>query len=306
MNVFFIFLLGFLVSSCTKSNHPSEIAPKIDFIEPTNLMKTKQLVKVKFTKVKAADWEVNRSGLINLDDPKSQAAGLVDGKEPIQIYFYVVDHPSAGRFFIDSGIEDALLQDARNSKIPYLIYTLMNMESLNIHQSTKAWIQRNPRPIKGVFLTHMHIDHLMGFPDLPKDINIYVGPSENSSKTFQNIAVNKITTYFLDGHRPLQELQFQKPRPDLVRAIDFFGDQSFIVFHLPGHTPGSLGFFIRGEDMDHLVVGDTSHTRWGWEHSVSPGSYTENRKQNQEKLDWLTAFAGRYPEVLVHLGHQSR
>src|SRR4051812_571931 len=44
--------------------------------------------------VNAANWKVERSGLINLDNPKAKAAGLEDPPEAIHIFFHVIRHPT--------------------------------------------------------------------------------------------------------------------------------------------------------------------------------------------------------------------
>ncbi|HEM46758.1 MAG TPA: MBL fold metallo-hydrolase, partial [Alphaproteobacteria bacterium] len=45
---------------------------------------------IRLEKIVAADWAVPRSGLVNLSHPRARAAGLEDGEEPIQIYFYAL------------------------------------------------------------------------------------------------------------------------------------------------------------------------------------------------------------------------
>lgn len=51
-------------------------------------------------------------------------------------------------------------------------------------------------------------------------------------------------------------------------------------------------------------TGDTSHTRWGWEHGVEPGSYTADQPTNLESLLLLKALVGRHPATDIRLGHQ--
>ena len=58
--------------------------------------------------VVAADWAVERSGLINLDHPTAKAAHLEDGDEPIQIYMHALRHPKFGLFLVDTGVEAAV------------------------------------------------------------------------------------------------------------------------------------------------------------------------------------------------------
>src|SRR3954466_4834730 len=53
----------------------------------------------------SATWQVDREGLINLDDPKAKAAHLVDGPEPIDLFIHVIHHPEQGLYLVDSGVE---------------------------------------------------------------------------------------------------------------------------------------------------------------------------------------------------------
>src|SRR4051812_15005451 len=52
--------------------------------------------------VNSTDWAVPRSGVINLDSARAEAAGLKDGDEPIAVFAYVLRHPTRGVFLVDS------------------------------------------------------------------------------------------------------------------------------------------------------------------------------------------------------------
>src|SRR5262245_542495 len=58
-----------------------------------------------------ADWEVARSGLINLESPEAKAAGLKDGPEPIVIAFHALRHPTQGLYLVDTGVERKMKDD---------------------------------------------------------------------------------------------------------------------------------------------------------------------------------------------------
>src|SRR5215475_4759054 len=40
--------------------------------------------------VVSATWQVDRSGLIDLEDPRAEAAHLTDGLEPIDLFIHVI------------------------------------------------------------------------------------------------------------------------------------------------------------------------------------------------------------------------
>lgn len=258
---------------------------------------------VQLTQVVAADWAVDRGGLINLDHPKAEAAGLEEGMEDIQIFFYVLEHPTRGTFLIDTGVAESF---RRPDDVPVsaLVAAAMNMEALKIHVDTRQWIAANG-PVQGVFLTHLHLDHIMGLPDLPQDTPVYTGPGEAAASQFMNMFVQGTTDDLLEGLGALQEWRFA---PDasgrLDGVLDVFGDGTVFAIHVPGHTPGSTAFLVRTPQGPQLIVGDASHTTWGWEHGVEPGFFNMDGARSVQSLGKLKALEEALPGVIVHIGHQ--
>jgi glyoxylase-like metal-dependent hydrolase (beta-lactamase superfamily II) len=86
--------------------------------------------------------------------------------------------------------------------------------------------------------------------------------------------------------------------------LDVFGDGSVWALWVPGHTPGSVAYVVRTTHGPVLLTGDASHTRWGWEHNVEPGSFSGNMPKSVESFTRLKALAEKVPGIDVHLGHQ--
>jgi glyoxylase-like metal-dependent hydrolase (beta-lactamase superfamily II) len=257
--------------------------------------------------VNSSDWSVNRSGLINLDHPTAKRAGLEEGDEPIQIFFHVLRHPTRGTFLVDTGVETALRDAPEKSVVDPggLVATVMHMERLKIQQPLGAWLAKEPKPVAGVFLTHLHLDHILGMPDLPAATPIYTGPGEAGAKGFGNVFVRGITERALAGKPALSEWAFAQEKSGLFEgAVDVFGDGSVWALWVPGHTPGSTAYLVRSTRGPVLLVGDACHTRWGWEHAVEPGSFTADAPRGVESLEQLKAFVSAHPNVEVRLGHQ--
>jgi hypothetical protein len=53
-----------------------------------------------------------------------------------------------------------------------------------------------------------------------------------------------------------------------------------------------------------LLTGDCSHTRWGWDNGVEPGTYTGDQPQNAVSLARLRRLVAEHRSVSVRLGHQ--
>ncbi|TGK14019.1 MBL fold metallo-hydrolase [Leptospira fletcheri] len=260
---------------------------------------------VGFQKIVSADWAVDRGGLINLKDPKAREAKLEPGKEPIQIYFYVIDHPKFGRYVIDTGVAEVFRKDPKEWPISSIVASAMNTADLKIHVTSEEWLKKENKNVNGIFLTHMHMDHIMGTLDFPSGTPIFTGKQESTKRNFLNLFVQGTTDRLLGPAPALEELTFTETETAAARVLDFFGDQSFYILQVPGHTVGSLAFLVRSSSGLQLVTGDTCHTRWGWENSVIPGSFTADPERNRESLDFLKALAAKYPKIQVHPGHQS-
>ncbi len=251
---------------------------------------------VTLERVVAARWAVSRAGLINLDHPK--AAALEDGLEPIEIYFYVVRHPDAGTFWIDSGVAEQFADPDADTFVGGMVASQMNLDRLEVETSTAEWIATHGAP-DGVFLSHLHLDHVMGLPDLPAETPLYVGPGETATTSFLNLFVRGSISRAMEAQGALRELDVGDQR-----VLDVFGDQSFFALHVPGHTAGSLAFVARTTEGPVLLTVDTCHTRFGWEHAVESGDFTEDQAMHREQLAWLRELAARAPSMQVYLGHQ--
>jgi len=256
--------------------------------------------------VAAADWEVDRAGLINLDHPKAVAAGLEGGAEPIQIYFHALRHPARGTYLVDTGVERALHADPAHAALRGLVVSVMGVEKMRIHVDTASWIARQREPIAGVFFTHLHLDHVLGTPDIPRGTPLYAGPGEASASGFLNLFIQPDTDRAFEGHAPIGAWGF-KPDPDrrFAGVLDVFGDKTVWALSTPGHTPGSTAYVVRTPAGPVMLTGDNCHTAWGWEHLVEPGEFTADQGANAAVLRELHALAERHPSIDVRLGHQA-
>lgn len=258
---------------------------------------------VRVTRVLAADWAVERAGVIDLDDPRAARAGLEPGLEQIQIYFYVIDHPTRGRFLIDSGVA-ASFRELDTAPVTSMIREGLNLDGLVVREDMKAWVEANG-PIAGIFLTHSHIDHIMGLPDIPASVPVYFGPGETRVRELTHLFTRRTVDAMIDPERDVFQWRFEPGLDDRFEGIlDVFGDGSFYVLYTPGHTAGSVSFLAITDGDPVLMVGDASHTDWGWRHCVPPGTYNQDLAKSRESLIRLRSLEDAIPGLTVYLGHQ--
>jgi glyoxylase-like metal-dependent hydrolase (beta-lactamase superfamily II) len=257
--------------------------------------------------INSADWSVPLAGLLNLNSPAAKEAGLKDRDEPIQVYAHLLKHPQRGNYLVDTGVSKKLVDDPSNEGVNWLIQKVMHTEKIQIRKSTAEILHGMDGKLSGVFFTHLHIDHISGLPDIPNDVPLYIGAAESTATSFKNMFVRGATNQLLQDKQPLQEWHFQPdPQNKFDGIIDVFKDGSVFAISVPGHTPGSVAFLIRTTHGPVLLTGDTSHTRWGWEHTVEPGDFTEDGERNLQSLKRLKELVAKYQQIEVRFGHQHK
>jgi N-acyl homoserine lactone hydrolase len=299
-----ILLTLMFLTGCAATSHsaqPATLGATKSSAELTALLA--QPGPIELESINSADWVVDRSGLINLKNGAAKQARLEDGDEPIQIYFHVIRHPTKGTFIVDTGVETALRDAPEKSALSGMIRSAMHMEKMKVHQPLGEWVAKEK--LNGVFLTHLHLDHVSGMPDVPNDTPIFTGPGETVASKLMHAFTAGSINKALEGKGALNEWQFEADASGTFDGVlDIFGDGSVWALWVPGHTPGSTAYLVRTTTGPVLLTGDASHTRWGWDNHVEPGSFTEDAVTGTESFKKLQAFAAAHPEVEVRVGHQ--
>lgn len=299
-------ILALLLQGCALSSHPvgnQAIGRASGSAEMEGLIDRPGTVRLET--ITSADWQVPLSGILNLKNPAAVEAKLVDRDEPIHVYAHLIRHPQRGNFLVDTGVSQKLVDDPGAVGLNWLVRTAMHVEKLHLVNSTGKMQQGLDGGLSGVLFTHLHLDHISGLPDIPNQVPLYAGASETSATSLKNLFVRGATDSLLEGHPPLQQWNFQPdPQQRFAGVIDVFEDGSVFAISVPGHTHGSVAFLVRTVDGPVLLTGDTCHTRWGWEHTVEPGDFSDDARSNLASLESLKQLVARHPGISVRLGHQ--
>lgn len=308
----FWFIRGLMLSvalamqGCSTTSHL--VAP-IRAGQPSSSSAMERLIDqpgpIELQTINSADWRVPLSGLLNLDSDAAKAAHLTDRDEPIQVFAHVIRHPQRGIYLVDSGVSHIVVDQPDSVGLNSMIRKSLPVETMKINRSAADIVSGLRSKLAGVFFTHLHIDHIAGVPELPNDVQLFIGTSESSERSLLHIFTQSPTDTLLQGKPQFQEWQF-RPDPDrqFEAVTDVFGDGTIFAISVPGHTGGSTAYLVRTTKGPVLLTGDASHTRWGWEHGVEPGTYTNDQARNLQNLTRLRALVVRHPGIEVRLGHQ--
>jgi len=245
--------------------------------------------------VTSARWSVPRKGLIDLDDPL--AVDLPTDDAPIVLPVHLFHHPDGRTFVVDTGVSDARVRGEADAA-----RGLVGSYIKDIEAEIGLGSLLEGRQVAAVVLTHTHLDHVLGLIDVPMDVPVYVGPGETSNRQGDHALLKGFYRRTFAG-RDLRELPFDDLLGELP-ATDLAGDGSLWLVHSPGHTPGSQVVIAATKDGPVVVLGDTSHTRWGWDHGVPPGTFSNDPEQGKISFSAMKALVEAHPGTDVFVGHE--
>jgi hydroxyacylglutathione hydrolase len=112
----------------------------------------------------------------------------------------------------------------------------------------KKFIDENDLKIKNILLTHAHIDHVLG---LQWAFNEYQVP----------VLLHEIEQEMLDRN-PMDAMRFGFQFSKFIGKISYLkeneilklDEDEFKIIHLPGHSPGHIGFY--NETQNFIISGD--------------------------------------------------
>jgi glyoxylase-like metal-dependent hydrolase (beta-lactamase superfamily II) len=250
----------------------------------------------------SARWAVPLGAVVNRDHPA--AAGLSQQLVPIELVVHTLVHPEFGLYVIDSGITRDRAAGGHGPVIGHVARAAL--ASIEPVSPLLDILELEGQALRGVFLTHTHIDHVLGLVDLPFDVPVTVGPGEGERNAIEDAALAPTIEAALAG-RTVLEWPFDGAPPlgQVDAAVDVFGDGSLLALSVPGHSHGSTAFLVRSSSGPVLLTGDCSHTLWGWANGVEPGYLSADGDDNARSLRALRALADATPGIRVLVGHET-
>lgn len=247
---------------------------------------------------------INKKGTLNPNHPNAE--NIEDEPLNVPIIVHLIHHHKFGDYFVDAGLDSSYYQNPHGEVKGLFagLYKKLGFGDIYFqekNQDIAYHIKKNSIELNGVFLSHLHSDHIAGIRELPKDIPYYVGKGEKyiDRKPF-------FYNDYLKGIEVLYEIDFSKAHnmPILGPCVDIFGEGSFWAIPTPGHTRGHMSFLINSIDGPILLTSDACFIKLGFEKGVGSSSYTDDVEMAQSSLNNLIEFKRVYPQIRVCPGHE--
>ncbi len=237
---------------------------------------------------------INKKGTLNPEHPLAQ--DIKDEELEVPILAYWIQNEKQGDYLLDAGLDKSYYQDPRGGIKKPLADEFIQKKDQNI----KFHIEKKKIQLKGVFLSHLHPDHIAGIRELSKNIPYVIDKNEFKEYKPENYG------NFLKNLKILYEIEFSKINeiPPLGPSVDLLGDGSLWAISTPGHTPGHISFLINSYNGPIFLTMDACFIQENLEKKVAPSSYTWNVKLAQRTLEKIIRFLKEYPQVKVVCGHE--
>ncbi len=238
--------------------------------------------------------QINRWGTINPEHPRAEEVEEEELEVPILCYW--IHHKTKGDYLLDAGLDASYYQDPGGG--------LEGKDVDQFHQEKDQNIAHHLEireiHLEGVFLSHLHADHVAGQRELPKNIPYVVGKGEYEDYH------PEVHGDFLQGLEALYEIDFSSADeiPPLGHSVDLLGDGSLWAILTPGHTKGHISFLVNGYDGPVFLTMDAAFIRENLDLGVAPSDYTRDAELAQETLEKIIKFSRIYPQVEVQAGHE--
>lgn len=176
----------------------------------------------------------------------------------------LICHPDKGWVLFDTGYSPEFYE--ATSSFPNSIYAKATKVQISKEETVAAQLKKfnvSTEEVRHIIISHFHADHIGGLKDFP-EAKFYcsrTGYEEvlhiNSLMAFRKaILPSLIPEDFDDRAVFVEDFARCSEDPILGKEYDLFGDQSLLLYELPGHARGQLGIRLRTEKGGYFLIAD--------------------------------------------------
>lgn len=145
-------------------------------------------------------------------------------------------------------------------------------------------------PVEGILLTHTHFDHIAALDEVAYefDVGVYVAAEER--EWLRDAELNGSLKLEGQGLKPINS---DIDATVIGEGEHQVGSYKFQVLHLPGHSPGSLGYYFKDEEA--ILSGDVLFNKGVGRTDLRQGDFNTLMRSIKDKLFALDESVEIYP-----------
>jgi len=225
--------------------------------------------------------------------------------DDVPVPVFLVTHPTAGHFLIDTGMHRSCAHSGGGNLGPVGRFYRITM---NPGQSTAERLEArgiSPESIRLVVMTHLHNDHASACKDFPNAT--FVADTKeweaaHAKRAWQKGYVAEQFDLAVDWRGIDYFGQDSNHFAGFSRTVDLFGDGSVHLVSTPGHADGHQSVILRLDHGEILVTGDAAPTVAILNGEAEPLLHSD-RHQFQRSLREIRTYMQQTPNALVIPGH---
>ena len=219
---------------------------------------------------------------------------------------FLVEHPGAGPFLVDTGLHASLAIDPRQNF--GALAGRFNRFRMEPEQAVGAQLRArgiDHSQIGLVVMTHLHTDHASAVSDFP-NATFVVDRREWESAIGSRGLTRGYRREQFDYGFDWRAIDYDAPEVDSFETfggtVDLFGDGSVRLLATPGHTLGHQSVLLRLRDREALLCGDAAYTRRAIDEDITP-LFMHDEHRFFRSLREIRRFVERTPGLVVIPGH---
>jgi N-acyl homoserine lactone hydrolase len=227
---------------------------------------------------------------------------------PVPVPSFLVEHPGAGPFLIDTGMAPAVADEGARAlgRLPGLAFTI-TMQASWSSPARLAARGIDPFGIRLVVMTHLHFDHAGAVAEYPH-ATFVVDEAEWEAAASGGLIggyVGSLVDHPFDwrtvdfGGRDVASFA------SFGRTLDLFGDGSVRLLATPGHSRGHMSLLLRlASGGELLVAADAAFARRTVEEDLVP-TYCADVHRYKRSLREIRRFLESSPGAQAVFGHDA-
>lgn len=234
-----------------------------------------------------------------------------------QALFGLIQHPQHGWILYDTGYTTRFYDYTKT--YPNKIYANLTKVFVTQEDEIKTQLKHfnlKPSDIKHIIITHFHADHVGGLKDFD-EATFYC-----SRAAFQQL--NEISSFWGFSKAILKDLipenfekrlkvveEFSSTVYDEVfgKKYDLFGDDSLLIYDLPGHAAGQIGVELKTAKQNYFLIADACWNKKTYMELLLPPSivrlFFDSWQDFKDSLWKVNQFYKKFPEVMIVPTHCS-